>query len=262
MTEDVPEDEAKTYDDRFLCFIDILGFSAYVMQHAENAKSVISNVKKIHQTSKDKITNIHGGELELSVFSDSIIISTAACSHAEDNMSRLCDLAWSVNSICIALLRAGFLTRGALVRGDLLHRDGTVLGPALVRAYQLETQSAIFPRIIVQKPARVLLEASGTRWVIPAGDGPYFIHTLKDFEERAKASHTIGWAKFSTSEPFRYIRACRDIIAQLLEDSRENHKHYSYNKWFAKYFDRYVTRFGPANEAGWISPIVESDELT
>lgn len=47
------------------------------------------------------------------------------------------------------MLRREYLVRGAITRGALYHDDAVVVGPALVRAYELESQVAIYPRIIL-----------------------------------------------------------------------------------------------------------------
>jgi hypothetical protein len=50
------------------------------------------------------------------------------------------------------LLRRGILTRGGIALGQLLHHHNVIFGPALVRAYRLESQLALFPRVIVDAP--------------------------------------------------------------------------------------------------------------
>jgi hypothetical protein len=44
---------------------------------------------------------------------------------------------------------SGLLIRGAVTIGDIVHDDSIVFGPALNRAYELESQQAIYPRIIL-----------------------------------------------------------------------------------------------------------------
>jgi hypothetical protein len=44
---------------------------------------------------------------------------------------------------------SGLLIRGAITIGDIVHDDSIVFGPALNRAYELESQQAIYPRIIL-----------------------------------------------------------------------------------------------------------------
>ena len=50
---------------------------------------------------------------------------------------------------CLELLKLGFLTRGAIVLGELYHRESCVFGPALIRAVEMEKNEAFYPRILV-----------------------------------------------------------------------------------------------------------------
>ena len=47
------------------------------------------------------------------------------------------------------------LSRGGISVGELHHQKGIVYGPALLTAHQLESQSAIYPRIVLEKDALV-----------------------------------------------------------------------------------------------------------
>ncbi len=48
------------------------------------------------------------------------------------------------------LIEKGILFRGGLTIGNIIHNEnGTVFGQALIDAYQLETKSAKYPRIVL-----------------------------------------------------------------------------------------------------------------
>ncbi len=53
--------------------------------------------------------------------------------------------------LIVDLLHLGFLTRGAIVVGELYHRDNVILGPALLEAHKIESKEAFYPRIIVSQ---------------------------------------------------------------------------------------------------------------
>jgi hypothetical protein len=58
----------------------------------------------------------------------------------------------TVSKLVIDLLHVGFLTRGALVVGDLYHRDNVIFGPALIEAFNIERGEAFYPRILLSEP--------------------------------------------------------------------------------------------------------------
>ncbi len=96
---------------------------------------------------------------QLSVFSDNVAIS-AGHSHAPELILRAAEL-------CRLLLRSGFLARGGITTGLLLHQENIIFGPALVRAVELE-QCASKPRLLVDPDAADLIEAGA---VLPDRDG-------------------------------------------------------------------------------------------
>jgi len=54
-----------------------------------------------------------------------------------------------VAQLAARALRLELLVRGGICRGQLVHNADFILGPALIEAYRLESQTAIYPRIIV-----------------------------------------------------------------------------------------------------------------
>ncbi len=56
------------------------------------------------------------------------------------------------------LVREGVLLRGALTIGDIFIKDAITFGPALIRAYELESTVAITPRVIIDPLVFILLE--------------------------------------------------------------------------------------------------------
>src|SRR5271156_3287745 len=55
--------------------------------------------------------------------------------------------------LCREFLQKGFPCRGAITSGSLFHHERYIVGPALVRAYQIEQSVAIYPRIILDDAA-------------------------------------------------------------------------------------------------------------
>lgn len=53
--------------------------------------------------------------------------------------------------VSFELANKGFLTRGGVSIGKLIHNSEYIFGPALVEAYETESKKANFPRIIVNK---------------------------------------------------------------------------------------------------------------
>lgn len=84
-------------------------------------------------------------------FSDSVVLSYAANEES--------GAFWMINEIALSVImlaQRGYLLRGALTVGLLYHEDRHVVGPAMVRAVEIESKVACFPRVIVD-PAVIAL---------------------------------------------------------------------------------------------------------
>lgn len=133
----------KSFEKRVVLFIDILGFREKIHccekdnDQITNIYNVLSIMKRHFKNYKD-IRRIH--------FSDSIVISFKA----EDNGAIL-EIIGSIQSLIKKVVNQEFLLRGSIAFGDIYHDKDFIYGPAMNKAYDLESKKAIVPRIIIQK---------------------------------------------------------------------------------------------------------------
>ena len=55
----------------------------------------------------------------------------------------------ALKKLQISMLNKNILLRGSIVFGKLIHKDNIIIGPALVNAYNVESKSAVYPRIVI-----------------------------------------------------------------------------------------------------------------
>lgn len=138
--------EAFDYQKRLIAFIDVLGFSGLV-QASENDIDARNKLKTLITTNKlfeqffEKVLNLG----EVAFFSDSFVLSMQT--------DQVIYLVREAGYLCRHLLSLGFPCRGAIVMGSLYHHGRIVVGPAMVRAYQLEQSVAVYPRVILDETA-------------------------------------------------------------------------------------------------------------
>lgn len=147
------------YQERFVLFLDILGFKKMV-EDIDKPKEQEKAFKKIIKAHADvfsafqSFSKIYSDfnkdlDIQLAYISDSIVIS---CLPYENNQS------WGALFIISAafvysrsLLKSKILVRGAIVKNRLFHKGNIVFGRALNDAYALERDISIYPRIIVER---------------------------------------------------------------------------------------------------------------
>lgn len=139
------------YEKRICCFIDILGFRQHINETIEESGEdnieKIESIKYILDLSK-KMTDDSGFSKSkvVTYFSDSIVISYEY-SEPSQLYHTLVDLLY----LSFELANQGYLVRGGVTIGKLVHSQDFIFGPAMIRAYELESKNAIYPRIIVEK---------------------------------------------------------------------------------------------------------------
>jgi hypothetical protein len=172
------------YQDRLICFIDLLGFKSTIDQ-SEKEPEVAFRLFELFEEFKDgglekllygsipylgengmttaaqnfgeDILQWLDGDFDLVVtqFSDSFVIS------APMNNSVSCEML--LRALCIIKMQfffnLGMLMRGGMTVGRLVHkRGGALFGTAMNKAYELESKLASYPRIVISEEAYVFLK--------------------------------------------------------------------------------------------------------
>lgn len=137
------------YEKRVVAVIDILGFENRVME-SENNEIITEEIKNVLEVIKEnKTINDHFNKVandsnhQVSIFSDSIIISSKL---------EYCNFYFIVSSVTIILqeiCELGFLARGGISIGNMVHNEEIAFGPALIEAVNLEKNIAVYPRVVM-----------------------------------------------------------------------------------------------------------------
>jgi hypothetical protein len=138
------------YAERVIVFIDVLGFGALVEasghQKDRGDPQIQKRIGDAILWSLEDLHELHAlKNLMFTQFSDSFVVS---CDAGKGQFT-LNFFAIAVLSTIDHFLSSGLLLRGGITKGPLIH-DGTLLfGPAMNRAYQLESKMAKLPRVIL-----------------------------------------------------------------------------------------------------------------
>jgi hypothetical protein len=141
------------YEDRVVCFLDILGFADHIkdtiLQDGSDNKEYIKNIADAFEIIRYLIGIDDLDELEhkeVTQFSDSIVISFPLREESGVFHTLL-----EILFVQINLVFFGMLCRGAISKGKLIHTDKMLFGPAFIDAYRLEKNAALYPRVILDK---------------------------------------------------------------------------------------------------------------
>jgi hypothetical protein len=156
---------ASLYEDRYLAFVDVLGWKNIVSRSVsdpsvlpsiEQAADIISRAPDWARRTNEAGAFSTLGPVEIdarvSHFSDTFVLSFPGNPVSEGPLLTM------LKTLCAELLNCGHYTRGAVVRGDLCHTDRVLFGPAVIEAHDLEQNVAKYPRILIAPRAESLFE--------------------------------------------------------------------------------------------------------
>jgi hypothetical protein len=138
-----------------VAYLDILGASSRMSQ---NIDSQLVPLNKLHNlyvfvtelTEKSIGIKLFKG-IRFKIFSDNIIIAKKLSSDPSERIKGIFSLLNCVSHFQISSVgvSVGWLVRGGITIGDFFIDNTMVWGPALLRAYELENNIAIYPRVVI-----------------------------------------------------------------------------------------------------------------
>jgi hypothetical protein len=123
------------YERKVVAFYDLLGWRKEIENAGTDPKKIGALRRLILQHSRMLRLPVES-PVNVSTFSDNIVISTVP--HKEITPYFLREMA----TIQLMTASMGFLLRGGIAVGDIMHDEEVVFGPALNRAYELEKQDS------------------------------------------------------------------------------------------------------------------------
>ncbi|MFT7009807.1 MAG: hypothetical protein ACJAXJ_004361 [Colwellia sp.] len=138
------------YQERLCLFLDILGFSALVKsEECDVVHEVVCKIKDELESNKEFMIKI-GNDPIATTFSDCIVLSLEAKKVDVENAANILVTA-TVKMLQDTYLNQKIAMRGGISYGKLYHGSDSVFGPAMIRAYELESQFAGWPRVIFDR---------------------------------------------------------------------------------------------------------------
>jgi hypothetical protein len=164
------------YMERIVAFVDILGFGTLVSSLPSDPElhgrlhGALTYIKSYRESSQS--VNSAQSNLEISVFSDSIAISSEPVG--------VFRVIWACGWLNAQLLYSGILTRGGISVGPTIHKADVLYGEGMLKAVQIESGAAVYPRIVVDPDLLPNLSAKlRTSLLDQDSDGLWFVDPFK-----------------------------------------------------------------------------------
>jgi hypothetical protein len=175
----------------YCAFLDVLGFSARIRASYKN-KTADELLRQFHAIFDKRInclkSDVNESLLYFKSFSDNVLL--AHPSFSQDMESEFGFILWSISEYQFEMALQGFFIRGGLSVGNLFVDDNSVYGEALIDAYELESNVAVNPIVVLCDNTMKLVDhhigyyhgelAPQIRHVLVNSDGRYFINYLSE----------------------------------------------------------------------------------
>lgn len=234
--------DIENYDNRFVAFIDILGFKSIIENTARNAleykriKNVLTYIAQMQEDNYYGFLAQYGILKEISIFSDSIVISySRSLSIGGALFHILVDLV----HLCNDLLCANIFVRGGIAYGQMYHDKHICFGPAMIKAYKMEEETAVFPRIVIDREAIEM----GIRYPGQANTSEQECEYLKDLlceddDGFFFLDYLSQFTEFNDIQTYRnYLERVKKFVTMHLAANHIPNVHQKY-VWFADYFNQ------------------------
>jgi hypothetical protein len=238
------------YDRSILTYFDILGFSELIeKKSAGDISRSIRVVREAAEPRRFKSAIEEVPEADFRNFSDLCIIRKVIASPGKFPASGevFSQILHVVHVQANLLFDEGILLRGGITVGDVALSYGQLFGPAVVRAYAIESQIARFPRVVVGEevlnelrtnPALVVhdpeYDLKETRRLLRRDfDGEYFVDYLRvieqELDDRSEYPALLGKHDEFIKRGLKRYRSKPSILAKY-KWLREYHR-YTTKKW-------------------------------
>jgi hypothetical protein len=173
--------ENPPYQRRLVIFYDVLGWRNHIKAAGSNSEKIGNLRRLILRSHRSLRLRYPQFNMKISTFSDNIVITQAI----NDTTPRLLTL-MAFQQTAVAM--SGFLLRGGITVGEVVHDDECVFGPGLNRACELETAIAHYPRFALDRD--VVGELGNIGGLAVLEDDVLFLDPFRlGFMDHMKAQH-------------------------------------------------------------------------
>ena len=230
-----------------IMFLDILGYKNMITSVTDendylgSVHTLMSLLSKYIETYNQGVDEKTKHRLNLSrfksmIFSDNILFFAPYDSEI-DMLNLANNLIYGLSQFLFQYTKSNIFFRGAITAGQLFYDEKLhfVFGTGLVRAYELESNIAIYPRIVIDtclKPSPILVG-----WAQDE-DGIWYADYLTLGYALLCNPHN-GETPIPHDEFLSYIVSHKNGICSALEKYKTNDRVYIKYRWLASYHNRF-----------------------
>lgn len=239
------------YREAIVTFIDILGFRNLVKNRPASEIGSAIRLLQRHLAGDDRDFNkserAQMNWVRALYFSDSVVhVRPFDGPYAEGAFF------YQIHQLLLAqfeLAARGIFIRGGLTVGEIYAEDGVLFGPAMVRAYDLESKFANYPRIIVDPKALAAYKGdprlkSDDHTL--SQDSEYIANLLRRGDDGLYFIDYLGQARFEMDDPDHFPHFLEVLKRKVMEEVTGAKGDLAITQkylWLARYINSVARRF-------------------
>lgn len=239
----------------FCAFADVLGYTQLTYEKFKDKsdlgvfnrylKVIDDLMEMINEAQKNSFSD--GNIFEVKIFTDNLLIAHPWYDRFGE--AELWEVTKWLSKFQFDLALEGLFTRGAITLGDLYVDENSVIGPAVIDAYKLETQSAVVPRIILSKEISEIVCNEYLNYYAEPEHSPQNRNFVKDSDGQLFINYLIRALVYDDEEkglPDLLIH--KDRVVDGLRQHNRNPRVFEKYVWVATYHNWFCENFLKENQ--------------
>ncbi|MFP7473406.1 hypothetical protein SFC55_20575 [Niallia taxi] len=232
-----------------VCFIDILGFQSLGLEAIKNGKGN-EFLRDIHSSltkAKISITSYELLPAKVKVFTDNVVIGWPIMGDGEGELG---STFLNLSEYQLSLALDGYFIRGGISVGEHFMDEETVFGPELIKSYELESNVAVYPRVILSAESKKNVKQFA-KFYGDQKDSPFYTEVLEDLDGEWFLNYLYilidrfedEIAENDYTALYTYLERHKQRIEESLLKYAGNYKLLKKYAWIANYHNYFCDEF-------------------
>jgi hypothetical protein len=237
------------YEQRYCAFVDILGFRGLIglISQGEMPPEHLRTILRHIHTPATSLSLADSTDLRALSISDAVVLSASL---TEEGLQALHVV---ISDLAMRLLPYGYFIRGGLTAGRIYQDSTTAFGEGLVRAYDIESKIARYPRVVVtsdvasvfhkdyEQHRRAAYPDNFCQYVHQSDDGPFFLNIFKStIDYLYKNCNKSDLNKIKDDSVHRSICTIAEKLQKRFSASADDPRVFEKMQWFSDYWNRAI----------------------
>ncbi|WMW24695.1 hypothetical protein RE474_11485 [Methanolobus sediminis] len=236
----------------FLAFADILGYTGLLKKCSNNPIEANDELNKIYEALHEGLEYLKTPDEKgiIKIFTDNLLLKYPNTKKLEDIEANDCiELFELLSYYQLSLALKGYFVRGAVAVGYTYVDEEIAFGYPIVEAHNLESETAINPRIIISTKVYKLVRFFADHWTTKGDVYTHFLLKDKDGHYFINYLAILYYNRDETNLPkvLEYLKSHKTNVEKELK-SPHSYDVISKYEWVANYHDFFCQTYYPEDE--------------